>query len=268
MGKTETLNSLIFDIRRYTIHDGPGIRTTVFFKGCPLRCIWCHNPESQEACVEQVTVQRTLDGKLFESELAVGRWQSAVDVMKEVEKDEVFYLESGGGVTFSGGEPLMQADALAEILALCKEKGYHTAIDTSGHADAASIKKVMDLGDLWLFDLKLMNDSRHVEYTGVSNEMALNNLEMLAREGKQIIIRFPLVPGITDDPENLHSIATTMANYDLDRIDILPYHDIAREKYRRIGKVNFAEWVKEPETEKVDEVLNFFSRKGFKAEKG
>jgi pyruvate formate lyase activating enzyme len=159
----------ILHLQRLSTEDGPGIRTTVFFKGCALRCRWCHNPESQEAGVEQILMQRVLDGKQFDSKLAVGSWQSAGEVMKEISKDAVFYEESGGGVTFSGGEPLLQAEALEELLKLCREKGYHTAIDTCGHAEPAALIKIIKLADLWLFDLKLMDDSRHIEYTGVSN---------------------------------------------------------------------------------------------------
>jgi pyruvate formate lyase activating enzyme len=256
------LHALIFDIRRYTIHDGPGIRTTVFFKGCPLRCQWCHNPESQDVGIELVTVKREMDGKVFETQSAVGSQRSAAEIMKEIQKDEVFYLESGGGVTFSGGEPLMQAEALKEILALCKERGYHTTIDTSGHAEPAAVKKVMELADLLLFDLKLMNDLKHLEYTGVSNELALKNLEMLARAEKEIIIRFPLIPGITDDPDNLQDIADFMKKLDLKKIDILPYHDIARDKYKRMNKVYLLDNVKEPEAERVVEIRGYFAGKG------
>jgi pyruvate formate lyase activating enzyme len=257
------LNSLVFDIRHYCIHDGPGIRTTVFFKGCPLRCRWCHNPESQESYIEQISVQRVLDGKSFETELAVGSWQSAVEVMKEIEKDEVFYRESGGGVTFSGGEPLMQSEALQELLGLCREKGYHTAIDTSGHAEPAALSRVIELADLWLFDLKLMDDSKHVQYTGVSNEMALKNLETLALAGKSVIIRFPFIPGITDGPDNLEAIAKMMMKLRLDKIDILPYHAIAKDKYRRIGKDYLLESVKAPDEVQVNVMMNYFADEGF-----
>jgi pyruvate formate lyase activating enzyme len=256
------MSSLIFDIRRFTIHDGPGIRTTVFFKGCPLRCWWCHNPESQEVSVEQVIVRNNLDGRLFETKLTVGSWQSAGDVMEEIEKDEIYYMESGGGVTFSGGEPLMQAEALRELLVLCREKGYHTTIDTSGHADIGSVKKVMGLADLWLFDLKLMNDIRHLEYTGVSNEQALKTLEALAVAGKEIIIRFPLVPGITDDKENLDGISAMMKKLGLTRIDILPYHAIARDKYKRMGKAFLLEGTNEPGEEEVNKVKEYFIGEG------
>jgi pyruvate formate lyase activating enzyme len=253
------LNAFIFDIRRFTIHDGPGIRTTVFFKGCPLRCTWCHNPESQEVGVEHALMRRNLDGKIFESQLTIGSWQSAADVMTEIEKDEVFFRESGGGVTFSGGEPLMQADALKELLQICKQKGYHTAVDTSGHTEPAAIGKVLDLADLWLFDLKLMNDSSHIEYTGVSNELAIRNLEILARSGKEIIIRFPLIPGINDDPLNLEEICSLMKRLGLKKIDILPYHSIAKEKYHRMGKAFLMDDVREPGQQSIDEVMGFFN---------
>jgi pyruvate formate lyase activating enzyme len=256
------LDSFLFDIRHYTIHDGPGIRTTVFFKGCPLRCWWCHNPESQESGIERVLVHKSLDGGSFETELTVGSWQSAGEVMKEIEKDEIFYLESGGGVTFSGGEPMMQADALEELLALCRKKGYHTAVDTSGHAEPAAFGKIALLTDLWLYDIKLMDDLKHVEYTGVSNELAISNLEMLARQGREIIIRFPLIPGFTDDPANLDAISALMKKLGLSRIDILPYHSIGKAKYKRLHKNYYLENHKEPGKDQIDEVYQFFARKG------
>ena len=260
-----TLNSLIFDIRRYTIHDGPGIRTTVFFKGCPLRCQWCHNPESQETGIGQISAKRMLDGRSFETQSAVGSWQSAIDLMKVIEKDEVFYIESGGGVTFSGGEPLMQADALMEILQLCRQKGYHTAVDTSGHAEPAAVKKIMQLADLWLFDLKLMDDTRHLEFTGVSNELALKNLEILSGNSANIIIRLPLIPGITDDHQNLKDISLKMKQLDVNRIDILPYHSIAKEKYLRLGKPYLLDDILEPAEVQLQEAVDFFLTQGLDA---
>ena len=206
-----------------------------------------------------------LDDRSFETQSAVGSRRSADEVMMEIEKDEVFYLESGGGVTFSGGEPLMQADALKEILLLCKNRGYHTAIDTSGHAEPAAVKKTMDLADLWLFDLKLMDDSRHLEFTGVSNELALHNLELLARNRKDIIIRFPLIPGITDDEMNLLSISNVMKRLGLSRIDILPYHSIAKEKYHRYGKKYLLEDICEPTNLEVEKVQTYFLNIGLDA---
>jgi len=182
--------------------------------------------------------------------------------MREIEKDEVFYNESGGGVTFSGGEPLMQADALKELLEMCKAKGYHTAIDTSGYAENGSIRKLINQADLWLFDLKIMDDIKHVEYTGVSNELLLRNLETLAKAGEQIVIRFPLIPGITDDMENLEAISSIMKKLNLDRIDILPYHSIAKNKYSRMDKIYLMEGVEEPDPARIEEVREFFKRNG------
>ncbi len=205
---------------------------------------------------------------MFETELAVGGQRSAVELMMEIQKDEVFYLESGGGVTFSGGEPLMQAEALKEILELCRTKGYHTAIDTSGHANNGALNEVIDLAGLWLFDLKFMDDAKHVEYTGISNELALRNLETLARAGKNIIIRFPLIPGITDGSENLEAIAGQMKKLDLNRIDILPYHSIAKDKYKRMGKMFLLDEVKEPGEERINEVKKYFTRWGLSVEVG
>jgi pyruvate formate lyase activating enzyme len=262
------LNSLLFDIRHYTIHDGPGIRTTVFFKGCPLRCRWCHNPESQDTGVGHVKVSRELDGRRFENQLTVGSWQLAGEVMKEIAKDDVFYRESGGGVTFSGGEPLMQAEALQELLVLCREQGYKTAIDTCGHAEPAALHTVMELADLWLFDLKLMDDIKHVEYTGVSNELALQNLETIANRGKEIVIRFPLIPGITDTIDNTREVAQLMLKLGLKRIDILPFHDIARYKYLRTGKEYMMEGVAEPSAELIEETVKYFMEFGIDARVG
>lgn len=208
-------------------------------------------------------MQRVMDGKSFETKLTVGNWQLAVEVMKEIEKDEVFYRESGGGVTFSGGEPLMQFEALHELLELCRKKGYHTAIDTSGHAELDAVQRVMKLVDLWLFDLKLMDDTKHVEYTGVSNELALKNLKTLALARKGIIIRFPLIPGITDGKDNLEAIAKHMKKLGLRNIDILPYHAIARDKYRRLGKEFLLAGLKEVSDDMINKIAQFFVDKGF-----
>jgi len=253
---------LIFDIRHYTIHDGPGIRTTVFFKGCPLRCCWCHNPESQEGVVEEVSLERKLEGKVFKSKVAVGSWQSVEEVMSEIEKDVIFYQESGGGVTFSGGEPLMQSEFLSELLASCRDKGIHTAVDTSGYAEPAAVQRVMDLADLWLFDLKLLDDNDHVVYTGVSNELVLKNLKTLARSGKDIVVRFPVVPGMTDKEENLNTVAQMMKELELNRISLLPYHAIAKDKYKRLGREYLMEGVSEPSLERIRELKRIFEEQG------
>lgn len=259
---------LIYDIRHYSIHDGPGIRTTVFFKGCPLRCWWCHNPESQEMASEVILKERILDGRSFVSRSTVGRRQSAGKVMEEIYKDEVFYMESGGGVTFSGGEPLMQTDFLVELLKLCRERGYHTAVDTSGYAEPGSLGKVMKHTSMFLYDIKLVDDARHVEYTGVSNALSLDNLKLLAKSGKEVIIRFPVVPGYTDGQENLQAIGELMAGLGLRRIDVLPYHAIARHKYENLGKEFLMNEVKEPGYEEIEGIRLFFENEGLAASVG
>jgi pyruvate formate lyase activating enzyme len=208
-------------------------------------------------------VRRVLDGNQFETKLAVGTWQSAGEVMKEIDKDAVFYEESGGGVTFSGGEPLMQPEALYELLVLCRERDYLTAIDTCGHAEPSVLSSIMELADLWMFDLKLIDDYKHVKYTGVSNELALKNLETLALASKCIIIRLPLIPGINDGIDNLEAIANQMTRLRLKKIDLLPYHTIAKDKYRRMGMEFKLEEVKEVSESKIDEVIKFFTGKGF-----
>jgi pyruvate formate lyase activating enzyme len=203
-----------------------------------------------------------MDGKVFEEKLTVGSWQSLAEVMAEIEKDIVFYKESGGGVTFSGGEPLMQPDFLAEMLHLCKSKGIHAAIDTSGHAEPAAFKKVMDTANLFLYDIKVMDDVKHVEYTGVSNELALKNLAMLAGAGKEILLRFPVIPGITDDDENVDKVARLMKGLHLNRIDLLPYHSIAKDKYRRMGKDYLLNDLKEPTVEEMMRLKSIFVKDG------
>jgi pyruvate formate lyase activating enzyme len=256
------MTGLVFNIQRFSIHDGPGIRTTVFLKGCPMRCWWCHNPESQECGPETMAGSRVMDGDGRRMETVVGRWKTALDVFREIESDLFFYSESGGGMTLSGGEPMMQDDFAFELLKLCKDKGIHTAIDTSGHAEPASFRKILTLADLFLFDLKLIDDARHVEYTGVSNELALRNLEMVARSGSSIIIRFPVIPGITDDPSNIRMIAGLMKRLQLNRIDLLPYHSFARDKYRRLGRDYLLDGVEEPKPSQMEMIREVFFNSG------
>ena len=154
---------------------------------------------------------------------------------------------------------MMQPDFMAEIITLCKQQGIHTAIDTCGHAEPAAFMRVMDLAYLFLFDIKLMDDAKHVEFTGVSNELALKNLEMISRAGKNIIIRFPVIPGITDDPENIEAIIALMQGLHLKNIDLLPYHSIAKDKYRRIGRQYLLEDMHEPNEEKIEKLRAEFN---------
>jgi len=232
---------LIFDIRRYTIHDGPGIRTTVFFKGCPLRCWWCHNPESQAFNSEESIRRIVVSGKKFERTEITGKLMSVDEVMHEVLQDQLFYDESGGGVTFSGGEPLLQDIFLLELIKACKQKGIHTALDTSGYAHMRIIEKVANNVDLFLYDLKMINNALHRKYTGVFNISILDNLKFLCRTGKNVIIRFPVIPGINDMTENINDMKGFIANLQVPtssnlQISLLPYHNIAKGKYQRFRK--------------------------------
>jgi len=217
----------IFDIKRYAIHDGPGIRTTVFLKGCPLDCWWCHNPEGG-GCISDWGAKDDPERYLS------GRAISVAVVMDEVCRDTVFYDQSGGGVTFSGGEPMMQIDFLHRLLSGCREKGIRTALDTCGYAPPEDFEKIADLVDLFLYDIKLIDDDLHRKYTGVSNRLILGNLNLLSGNGNHIIARLPLIPGITDTEENVIAVAEYMkGNRVLREISLLPYNELGRDKFRR-----------------------------------
>ncbi|HOW24441.1 MAG TPA: glycyl-radical enzyme activating protein [Bacteroidales bacterium] len=263
------MKGIIFDIKHYSINDGPGIRTTVFFKGCPLRCWWCHNPESQSRHEEVVIRERSLDGRSFTVEEISGRWVEAEEVIREIEKDGIYYDQSGGGITFSGGEPLMQPVFLLELLKMSKERGYHTALDTCGHVDETVLKQVMDHVDLFLYDLKLIDAEEHLKYTGVTNEKVLKNLILLSDMGKKIIIRIPVIPGITDTPKNITALSNLLTELNgLDRIDLLPYHMIAKSKYQRLNMNYKLEELQEPSLERLKELKEVFEGIGMKVTVG
>jgi len=263
----------IFDIKRYAINDGPGIRTTVFLKGCPLRCGWCHNPESQIAPVElmirdnyciqcQACMQacpqgaiQWMDGGTVTNRDLCSRCGACTDIcysgarelsgqnisieelMAEIERDVPFYDQSGGGVTFSGGEPLLQHEFLLNILRQCKERDIHTTLDTSGYSSWNIMERIQPLTDLFLYDLKLINDGRHIEHTQVSNRPILSNLQELSKNGNHLIVRIPLIPGINDDADNLRGIGEFLAQLPhLDGVELMGYHEIGVEKYASLGK--------------------------------
>ena len=265
----------IFDIVKFSTHDGPGIRTAVFFKGCPLHCWWCHNPEGQfpisqlvyreercihcfscvEACPNHAI--QIIDGTptiLRDScrlsglcalvcqtkarEIA-GKRLRVSDVMEEVEKDNIFYDESGGGVTFSGGEPYMQAAFLQNLLEACKEKGIHTAVETCGFVNAETLMATRPYVDLYLYDLKAIDNETHRKFTGVSNEIILKNLRQLSRSHNQVIVRFPVIPNVNDDDENVLRLGEFVLSLgSVKEIDVLPYHELGVEKYKRLGMIN------------------------------
>ncbi len=267
------IRGLIFDIRRFTVHDGPGIRTTVFFKGCPLTCWWCHNPESQDFKSERSIKNLVLSGTKFQHSETTGNFMTVDEVMAEVQKDEIFYEESGGGVTFSGGEPMMQEPFLHALLQASKTLGWHTAVDTSGYATHKAMEHTAPLVDLFLYDVKLMNDELHRKYTGVSNKPILENLEFLYRSGKNITLRFPVIPGITDTYDNIQQIKTLIIRLQSQRpvpmahgsplsIHLLPYHTIARDKYRRFCKTNQLEGVHDLKQEALAGLKQEFEEMG------
>jgi len=231
---------IIFDLKRYAIHDGPGIRTTVFFKGCPLDCWWCHNPESRQIEPELIESEDNRNsGHIFraKSDSVVGRTVTVDEVMKEVLSDVVFYDQSGGGVTFSGGEPLLQLQFLKELLNQCMSYGIHTAVDTCGYASGEDFASINGMVDLYLYDLKLMDDSAHMRYTGASNRTILDNLQTVAESGADVNVRIPMIPGITDTEEKLDAIAEYISSLEsVEVVSLLPYNALGEVKLRRFSK--------------------------------
>ena len=281
----------IFDIKKYAIHDGPGIRTTIFFKGCPLLCWWCHNPESlrknsqrlyrQERCIacRECTTACSNDA-IAESENGlqwiatecvyckiceqacpagavefVGKTLSVDEVLAEITKDIIFYDESHGGVTLSGGEPLMQPSFLIELLDACGELELHRTVDTSGYVDTETLLKAATRTDLFLYDLKHMDPEKHFLYTGVSNEIILTNLKRLSQHGAQIIIRFPVIPGINSDEENIDQTGVFVSSLPgVSEVNILPYHCAAEAKYENLGMKNNAPGIKRPSRDYLETI--------------
>lgn len=297
---------LIFDIRRYAIHDGPGIRMVVFFKGCNLRCAWCHNPESISAaaekmysaqkcigcaaCVEacpQMAVSLTPEGIQTLAEVCdlcglcaevcpslateiSGRPMDTDTVMQQIRKEKVFFDGSGGGVTFSGGEPLLHPAQLLPLLRACRNEGIHTAIDTAGNVASQSLHEAAKLTDLFLYDLKMMDDRLHQQWTGQSNQLILKNLQELSAYHPAIIIRIPMVGGINDTPENMEQTAAFVAALKGDRkeVHLLPYHAIAENKYRKMGQLQRFERLKEPDNQALATAREIFAQYGLTASIG
>jgi pyruvate formate lyase activating enzyme len=264
----------IFDIKKYSTNDGPGIRTTVFFSGCPLSCLWCHNPESISlvpellyrkrrcllcsACVQacpEGAISLASNSMIITDREKCTRCQTCIatcysgarqfsgrevtvhDVMEQVNREIPFYDESNGGVTFSGGEPLMQPGFLLELLNACREQEIHTTVDTSGFANWNVFEQIRGKVDLFLYDLKHMNSARHREVTGVPNEVILENLRKLAEYGHKIVVRIPLIPGINDDKNNLVESAKFLTSLPgIEDVELMGYHDIAQAKYEALSR--------------------------------
>ncbi len=269
----ETSTGLVFDIRHGALHDGPGTRTTVLLKGCPLHCAWCVNPEGQSAapeilfyqerctrcgrCVSVCPVNAVVeDGERYRTDHLhctmcadcitecesgareiCGREMSAADVMAEILPQQEVFRATGGGVTLSGGEPMLQRVFAQAVLEGCRERGIHTALDTCGCAVWESFDAVRSLVDVFLFDVKLVDEAEHIRFTGVSNHAILDNLESLAQHGHAIILRVPLIPGVTDSEANLRQIAALAARLpSIQRVDLLPFNDAALAKYPHLDR--------------------------------
>jgi len=249
---------IIFDIKRYAINDGPGIRTTVFLKGCPLNCWWCHNPEGMNINIEKINIKEILGYKI-----------SVKDLINEVLKDYIFYNESGGGVTFSGGEPLLQIDFLLSILIECKKNKIKTALDTCGYSTIKKIDKIYDYVNLFLYDLKFIDEEKHLKYTGKSNKTILNNLKYLTNKGKKVQIRIPLIPNITDTSENLLSIKLYIDNLrNISEVNLLPYNKFAEYKMIKFNKNSKIKKFKTQTNEEIDQIKNYFESVKYKVNIG
>ncbi|MGN0658570.1 MAG: glycyl-radical enzyme activating protein [Emergencia sp.] len=281
---------IVFNLQKMSIHDGPGIRTTVFFKGCPMRCLWCSNPESQsqkleiacfetrciscgycaEVCPEQIIEKdgafgitdrescdlcmRCVDECCTGGKKLIGETYDEETLYQEILKDKSFYDSSGGGVTFSGGEPFMQAEFLIGMLKRCKEGGVHTAIETTGVTKTELLLLAAEYLDLIYFDVKHMDDEIHREVTGVSNKIILENLASLAKVHSNITVRIPVVPGINDNVENICRTAAYAAELGISCLELLPYHNLGEVKYSQLGREYALSDVKKPGAEYMSEL--------------
>jgi pyruvate formate lyase activating enzyme len=286
---TRAPTGLVFDVQRYSLHDGPGIRTTVFLKGCPLRCTWCHNPESMnaapelrvfgsrcircEACRGACPLHEARPGEPPDPGIClacgacagacptrareiIGRETTVDGLLEILDADRPFYDESGGGVTFSGGEPLRQWRFLLAALEVARGRGYHAAVDTSGYATERVVRRVAEVVDLFLYDLKVMDPARHRRFTGVGVAPILRNLRILDDAGATVWVRLPLVPGHNDDAANLAAVGRFVAGLrHTRRIHVLPYHRLASAKYERLGLANPMVEIPSPAAAEVDRAV-------------
>lgn len=245
-----TRTGRIFDIKRFSSHDGPGIRSTVFLSGCPLRCAWCHNPEAF-ACHEEEA------GNPRIREITVPA------LVRELERDVSYFDTSNGGVTISGGEPLFQSGFVMELLRACRKRELHTALDTSGCVDSSVLMSAASLANLVLYDIKAMDSATHSEWTGVGNQRILENLHALQSTDVEVWIRLPLIPGVNDDAHNLDAMMAFLSKTRFRRISILPYHKIASAKYQRLGLPNRMASVEPPTPEHIEQIRTRFAAAGF-----
>ncbi len=302
MGKLE---GLITRIQRYSIQDGPGIRSTIFMKGCPLRCLWCANPEAiltypeigyhrercvrDYACMEACSSQAISvgEGESFirihrelcrscESQSCLeackakalekmGYWITNEELMKQIEKDMIFYENSGGGVTFSGGEPTYQLEFVKCVLKTCQRKGIHTTLDTCGYVEWDQMEEIVPFLDLILFDLKEMDSEKHKKHTGVRNETILENLRRLSsRKAPSLQVRFPFIPDINDSKDNLEEMVKFLKSVGIEELDLMPYHRLGIAKYEMLGKPYHLRNTKSPSNSRLEETKKFFQARKVK----
>ena len=302
----EASSGLVFDIKRFAINDGPGIRITIFMKGCPLSCRWCHNPESisrqvqkmysLEKCIgcgECVRIcpmeacELTADGVITEtavcnacglcanvcpakaSEMS-GRYETVSDLVDIIEKERTFFDQSGGGVTFSGGEPLLYPEFLHDMLDACGERGIHRTVDTSGLASTRTLLETAIRTELFLYDLKLMDSAKHKQWTGAGNQQILQNLQALSATGADIQIRIPLIKGVNCDEDNIEATAVFVAALSgpPKQVNLLPYHDVAKSKSARLGESYEAGAMSAPGSGDMERVISQFAAHGLNATVG
>ena len=272
--------AVIFDIARASYVDGPGIRTTVFFKGCNLKCAWCHNPESQSAKAQLLVYknrctgcgkckqlcahslescdfcERCISGCPNEARAIAGRSYTLQEVFCEIVKDKLFYETSGGGVTFSGGECMLSVDFLSEALKLCRENGIHTAVDTAGAVPYEAFEQILPFTDLFLYDVKMFDPVKHKAYTGVDNKLIFDNLGALLDGGARVTVRIPVIAGVNDSEEEMHSIKAFLDLHGGAEVELLPYHSMGVHKYEALGReaISFAA----PSEERLTELRRIF----------
>jgi pyruvate formate lyase activating enzyme len=289
------LTGLVFDFKHFAVHDGPGIRTTVFLKGCSLKCQWCHSPESQStnpeimvhpekcigcgSCVEECPKNAVISPGIIDAKVCnlcgkcieacypgalelIGKNIQVTEILDEINKDRLLYEASGGGVTLSGGEPAQQSKFTYKLLKALKKNGYNTVLDTCGYTTWDNLKKILKYVDLVFFDLKHMNPIKHKKFTGVSNELILSNLKQIVGLGKFTRIRVPLIPRFNDSEEHLRGLSKFLRELPVETVDILPYHKMGVSKYDSLNREYKLKDIKLHKKEQLMEIKNLISSYG------